>query len=119
MNEKCINAYHADQTTQTIIKSLNSDQIFTVGTLNTINEEMPAITCEMKLPSAEEYAQKDAEYQKQYLDWSIRKWSQPLYMCPKCKEGGMCRDETMICTSIPPKHRYECNKCHYVDYHAI
>ena len=120
MNEKCINAYHADQETQTIIKSLNSDTVFEVGQLATIRQdEMPAITCEMKLPSAEEYAQKDAEYQQHYWEWSTRRWSQPLYICPKCKEGGMCRDETVILTSIPPKHMYECNKCHYVDYHSI
>ena len=120
MNEKCINAYHADQKTQTIIKSLNSDAVFEVGQLATIRqEEMPAITCEMKLPSAEEYAQKDAEYQQHYWEWSTRGWSQPLYICPKCKEGGMCRDETIVLTSIPPKHMYECNKCHHVEYHSI
>ena len=74
MNEKCLN----DQTTQadvSTIQSLNSDVVVEVGKLNTINEEIPAITCEMKLPSAEEYAQLDADYQRQYFDWSIRRWS--------------------------------------------
>ena len=42
-----------------------------------------------------------------------------IYICPKCKEGGMCRDETIVLTSIPPKHMYECNKCHHVEYHSI
>lgn len=118
MNEKCLN----DQTTQAsvaTIQSLNRDVVVEVGNLNTINEEIPAITCEMQLPSAEEYVQKDAEYQQHYWEWSTRRWSQPLYICPKCKEGGMCRDETVILTSIPPKHMYECNKCHHVEYHSI
>lgn len=120
MNEKCLNV-NADNT----LSVVDQDKIATlqlqgnVATLRTAYEEMPAITCEMKLPSAEEYNRMDAEYSKSYFDLSIRKWSEPKYICPKCKEGGMCRDETIICTSIPPKHRYECNKCHHVDYHAI
>ena len=118
MNEKCLNAQKTQATVATI-QSLNSDVVVEVGKLNTSNEEMPEITCEMKLPSAEEYAQRDADYQQHYFDWSIRRWSQPLYICPKCKEGGMCRDETMVLTSIPPKHMYECNKCHHVEYHSI
>ena len=118
MNEKCLN----DQTTQaavSTIQALNSDVVAEVDKLDTINEEMPAITCEMQLPSAEEYGQKDAEYQQNYWEWSTHRWSQPLYICPKCKEGGMCRDETVVLTSIPPKHMYECNRCHHVEYHSI
>lgn len=81
--------------------------------------EMPKTPDGKSLPSAKEYAARDQDYQKNYFDWSIRKWSEPKYICPKCKEGGMCRDETMILTSIPPKHQYECNKCHHVEYHSI
>lgn len=83
--------------------------------INTLN----AVCKLTKLPSADEYNRMDADYVQSYFDYSIKRWSEPKYICPKCNEGGMCRDETAILTSIPPKHRYECNKCHFVDYHAI
>ena len=44
MNEKCLN----DQTTKaavSTIQSLNSDVVVEVDKLNTVNEEIPAITC--------------------------------------------------------------------------
>lgn len=44
--------------------------------------------------------------------WSIQKYSAPLYSCPHCKEGGMCRDETIILTSCI----YKCNKCGFLQY---
>ena len=120
MNEKCLNV-NADNTLSVVdLEKVATLQLHgEVGTLREAYEEMPAMTCEMKLPSAEEYNRLDAQHAQSYFDWSIKKWSEPKYICPKCKEGGMCRDETIICTSIPPKYRYECNKCHHVDYHTI
>ena len=44
-----------------------------------------------------------------------REWSEPKYICPKCG-GGMCRNETMVFTSNPPKYEYQCNKCGNVEY---
>lgn len=120
MNEKSLNV-NTDNTMSAVdIEKVATLQLHgEVGTLRTAYEAMPAVTCEMKLPSAEEYAQKDAEYQQHYWKWSTRRWSPPMYVCPECKEGGMCRDETVVLTSIPPKHMYECNKCHHVEYHSI
>lgn len=57
MNEKCLN----DQTTQvavSTIQALNSDVVVEVDKLNTINEEIPAITCEMQLPSASYFSRR-------------------------------------------------------------
>lgn len=120
MNEKCLNV-NADNTLSVVdMEKVSTLQLQgNIAQLKTADETMPTITCEMKLPSAEEYRKMDEDYTKSYFDWSIKKWSEPKYICPKCNEGGMCRDETIICTSIPPKHRYECNNCHHVDYHAI
>lgn len=120
MNKKCLNV-NADNTLSVIdIEKIETIQLQgDVATLFGAYEEMPVLTRETKLPSAENYNKMDAEYCQSYFDWSIRKWSEPKYICPRCKEGGMCRDETMIFTSIPPKHLYECNKCHYVEYHSI
>ena len=76
-------------------------------------------TIKTNLPTAEEYEKLDSEYLDSYFDLSLKRLSEPKYQCPKCKEGGMCRDETIILTSNPPQHRYECNKCHYVTSHHI
>lgn len=44
-----------------------------------------------------------------------REWSEPKYICSKCG-GGMCRNETMVFMSNPPKYQYQCNKCGNVEY---
>lgn len=83
--------------------------------INTLNA-----VCELtKLPSADEYEKRDKAAIESYFEWSSRKFSEPKYLCPKCKEGGMCRDETVVLTTLPPTSRYECNKCHHVAYHHI
>lgn len=120
MNEKCLNV-----NTVNTLNAIDMEKVATlqlqgdVAQIQTADETMPVVASYMKLPSAEEYSRMDADYVQSYFDWSIKKWSEPKYICPKCNEGGMCRDETTILTSIPPKHRYECNKCHHVDYHSI
>lgn len=36
--------------------------------------------------------------------------------CPECGGGGMCKNNMIVLTSIPPKYEYRCNKCGYVEY---
>lgn len=63
------------------------------------------------LPTAEEYRQR-----KQAAATPLKRWSDPVFKCPKCDGGAMCRDNTVVLTSNPPKHVYQCNKCGYVEY---
>ena len=62
----------------------------------------------MGLPTREEYLK-----QLEISEWG--RWSDPLYICPSCGEGGMRMDRTIVLTSFPPKYYYECNKCGYVE----
>ncbi|MCQ2210100.1 MAG: hypothetical protein MJZ34_07385 [Paludibacteraceae bacterium] len=39
-------------------------------------------------------------------------WSEPIFKCPKC-DGGMCRNNKVVLASMPPKHKYRCNKCNH------
>ena len=59
-----------------------------------------------QLPTKEEY--ENSILQNEY--------SEPIYLCPECKKGGMCRNLKIISTSYPPKHKYKCNKCGHIDY---
>lgn len=71
------------------------------------------------LPSAEEYQRKSEDYANDLININMRQYSEPRYVCPKCKIGGMCRDESMTYLSYPPKYKYVCNRCGYVDYKHI
>lgn len=54
------------------------------------------------------------EYIKLHLDditsLTGEKYSEPLFECPACG-GNVCRNETLICASNPPKMRYDCMNC--------
>lgn len=63
------------------------------------------------LPTADEYRESIGAPYYYYQ----REWSEQKYVCPKCG-GGMCRHETIVYTSNPPKYEYQCNKCGYVEY---
>lgn len=63
------------------------------------------------LPTAEEYRQR-----MQAAAIPLKRWSDPVFKCPKCDGGAMCRDNTVVLTSNPPKHVYQCNNCGYVEY---
>ena len=91
---------------------IHSGQLANVD--GTIPQDVPS-----HLPSADEYRKRSDEYSINYLDTFYRKYSEPAYMCPKCQTGGMCRNETKVLASIPPKYEYVCNKCGYVDYNTI
>ena len=65
------------------------------------------------LPTAEEF-----EASISVTPYIMKEWSDPIYQCPKCS-GGMCKNLMEICTSIPPKYRYSCNKCGYTDYQYV
>lgn len=66
----------------------------------------------MSLPSKEEFL-------KNKVDSAIlqSRYSHPEYVCPKCKSGGMCKDNysCVVLTSLPPIHvsTYVCNECGY------
>ena len=58
--------------------------------------------------------------QKSLIRSSIfAEWSDPLYQCPRCNEGGMCQNlrcGEVIATNPPIyKHAYRCNKCGFVE----
>lgn len=63
------------------------------------------------LPTADEYRESIGVPYYYYQ----REWSEQKYVCPKCG-GGMCRHETIVYTSNPPKYEYQYNKCGYVEY---
>lgn len=63
-----------------------------------------------KLPTAEEYL---ASISIETV--TMKEWSEPRYQCPKC-DGGMCKDLMRVCTSLPPRYMYKCNKCGHVEY---
>lgn len=47
-------------------------------------------------------------------------WSEPMYICPKCNDGGM-RKNLHTCVALasnPPitQYEYRCNKCDNVEY---
>lgn len=62
------------------------------------------------LPTADEYRESIG-----FPYYFQREWSEPKYACPACG-GGMCRNETVVLTSNPPKYEYQCNKCGHVEY---
>ena len=64
----------------------------------------------MNLPTSEEYAAMCVP-----AIFNTQQYSEPKYICPVCG-GGMCRDETVICPSNPPKRKYVCDKCGNVEY---
>ena len=69
----------------------------------------------LSLLSAEEMDARDSEALEHF--WEANKpWSSPVYRCKKCGDGGMCRDNTKVLTSYPPKYEYRCNKCGNVEY---
>lgn len=63
------------------------------------------------LPTAEEYRE---SVSKTIMDFNVQ-WTEPKYQCPECG-GGMCKDLTRVCTSIPPQYLYKCNKCGHIEY---
>lgn len=43
-------------------------------------------------------------------------FSEPKFKCPKCADGGMCKNLSIVLTSNPPKYLYECFICGHVEY---
>lgn len=65
------------------------------------------------LPTEEEY---QASVMPNTNSFSINRYSAPKYLCPKCKQGGMCRNESAVFCSYPPKYQFVCNNCQHIDY---
>lgn len=59
----------------------------------------------MDLPNMEEY------FNSLYSTWSSNHYGEVLFKCPKCKDGMVCRDNTVILPSYPPKNLYKCLDC--------
>lgn len=64
----------------------------------------------MSLPTAEEYAAMCVP-----AIYNTQQYSEPKYICPVCG-GGMCRDNSKVLASYPPKYEYRCNKCGKIEY---
>lgn len=113
-------------------KKLNATDTYTTTTTTTTNESN--ITYNFKnrgntgdvyvtedkspefikdLPTAEEY---QASLIHRYNASQPKKWSEPKYICPNCKEGSMRRNELEVLASFPPKREYQCDRCGYIDY---
>lgn len=73
------------------------------------------------LMSAEEYNLLSVRACNKYWENNtiLHPYSEPKYKCPKCSDGGMCRDNTKVLTSLPPKYEYKCNKCGHIEYKYI
>jgi len=69
-----------------------------------------------EMPSKEDFINSMEKSEVNELSPLI-KWSRPLYICPKCKEGYMREDcqSGIIIATYPPIHKnlYKCNKCGY------
>ena len=66
------------------------------------------------LPTAKQYIETIEE--PNFMD-QFTEYSEPKYKCPKIDcGGGMCKNNTIVLTSNPPKFIYKCNKCGCVDY---
>ena len=84
-----------------IAELINCDNIICNDTVNTIM-------------SAEDYDKLSLQARSHAFD-SMREYSEPKYKCPKCDDGGMCRNETVVLCSNPPQYKYKCNKCGHIE----
>lgn len=66
------------------------------------------------LPTAEEYQLAAIRHNSIFPE----QWSEPKYQCPECG-GGMCKNLMVVCTSLPPKYEYRCDRCGHVEYQYI
>ena len=87
-----------DMKTLQISYGKNTGDVFVTG-LNT------------NLPTADEYR----NFIGHPYASSLREWSEPKYICPKCG-GGMCKHESIVYASNPPQYEYKCNKCGNIEY---
>lgn len=63
------------------------------------------------LPTAEQYRNGHPP-----VIYEIEAWSEPKYLCPKCKKGGMRRNNIVMKTTQPIQFEYQCNQCGYVEH---
>lgn len=68
----------------------------------------------LNLPTAEEFIKAN---EPSVLWYRQEKWSEPKYICPKCNEGGMRKENDTVYTSNPPCYKYQCDKCGYTTWH--
>ena len=65
-----------------------------------------------ELPTRDEYANEPTII----LTQTTSEWSEPKYKCPKCGEGGMCKNLRYVLASNPARYKYRCDTCGYIDY---
>lgn len=64
----------------------------------------------MSLPTREEFIKSE-----EILETDMSKmWNRELYKCPRCN-GGVKRDYSVQYMTNPPKFRYFCLSCGYVE----
>lgn len=68
----------------------------------------------LNLPTADEFIKAN---EPSVLWYKQEKWSEPKYICPKCNEGGMRKENDVVYTSYPPCYKYQCDKCGYTTWH--
>lgn len=59
----------------------------------------------MELPTMNEYFN---DLSEMYIP---NRYSEALFKCPKCSDGKVHRDNTVILPSYPPKNLYKCLYC--------
>lgn len=104
--------------TDLFINSLSESEIHTAKLA--ASEEFITV-CEniyANLPSAEDIEKKEQEALLEFRK-AQREWSDPVYKCPKCNEGGMCKEQHMMYASNPPCYKYKCDKCGNIEWRHI
>lgn len=76
---------------------------------------VPVVMETSSLLTADEMDARDKSCVLNYFEMN-KPWSDPVYVCPNCGDGGMCRENGVVYASMPPKYRYKCNKCEHTEY---
>ena len=63
----------------------------------------------------EEYIKENEKRMRDFI-LNDREYSDPKFTCVNCQTGGMCKNLKIVCPTYPPKYKYKCNNCNYVDY---
>lgn len=107
-HKKSAQTYTSTTTTLTNGANLTYNFGKNTGDVFTTEDKSPEFVKD--LPTAEEYQK---SLSQPIFD---EEWSAPKYLCPKCGEGGMRRNEIVVLASYPPKRMYRCDRCGHIDY---
>lgn len=107
----CENCHNNDFRTATTTTTTDMKTLQISYGKNTGDVDVFVTGLSTNLPTAEEYR----DFIGHPYASSPREWSEPKYICPKCG-GGMCRHESIVYASNPPRYEYKCNKCGNIEY---